>query len=108
MEVQEIEHVTVVTLAREELQDQWHVNLTRDNLYLLVHAGRRNLVLDLRNVEFLGSSAALSLFIMLQKKLRAGGGVLALRNLTPEVRQVLELTRLTDILDIRAGDAPTN
>ncbi len=102
MDVREIDHVTWVTLAAEELEDGLQVQQTREQLYHLIYAGRRHLIVDLRHVEYLGSSAALSLFIMVQKKLLTGGGVLGLRNLNRAVRQLFELTRLTDLFDIRS------
>jgi len=104
MDVQDIDNVTVVTLSPAEVQDDWHLHTTREQLYNLVHAGRRHLVLDLHHLEFLGSSSVLALFIMLQKKLQAGGGILVLRNLRPELHQVFEITRLDKMFNIQKDE----
>jgi anti-anti-sigma factor len=97
---------TTVTLEAPELQDEVNIRRTARALYQLVYFGRRHLVLDLRNVEFLGSSAALSVFIMLQRKLQEGGGVLVLRNMSRAVYDVFELTRLAEQFDIRPVPPP--
>ena len=38
---------------------------------------------------------------MLRKLMLAGEGILILRNLSPETRELFELTRLSEIFDIR-------
>ncbi|MDR2402612.1 MAG: STAS domain-containing protein [Spirochaetaceae bacterium] len=58
------------------------------------------LVLDLKNVDYM-ASAGLRVLVGAQKKLCASGGSLALINVGKEVMEVLEVTGLDDVLDIR-------
>ncbi|HJT75621.1 MAG TPA: STAS domain-containing protein, partial [Gemmataceae bacterium] len=62
-------------------------------------AGGRTLVLDFGNVRSL-SGAALGTLLRLNRKMRAAGGRLALRDVNAELYAVFELTRLTTLLDI--------
>lgn len=61
--------------------------------------GRRTLSIDLGRVRFLGSTA-LGQFISLHKQVRAGGGRLTLRNASPSVYEVFEVTRVSTFLEI--------
>jgi anti-sigma B factor antagonist len=62
--------------------------------------GPCTLLLDFSNVGYV-SSALLGLLIRLHKRLGAAGGRLRLRNLSPRVYEVFEVTRLNTILDVR-------
>lgn len=104
MEVEDRDPITVVTLAATDIDTESNVHATGEQLSRLVYAGRRHLDLDLRHMEYLASSAVLSMLILLQKKLQAGGGVLVLRNIQPPVYQIFELTRLNELFDIRKGE----
>ena len=54
-------------------------------------------------MEFL-SSAALNKLIILDKKLREGGGKLKLSNLRPEIHEVFMITRLNQLFDIKEDE----
>jgi hypothetical protein len=58
--------------------------------------------LDFGRVEFLTGNA-LGQLISLHKKVRAGGGRLILSNVSPEVFEVFETTRLHAVMDILEG-----
>jgi anti-anti-sigma factor len=58
------------------------------------------LVFDLRCVGFL-DAAALGLFVVLNKKLRARGGRLAIRGVHPWLMELFEVTHLDKVLDLR-------
>jgi anti-sigma B factor antagonist len=58
---------------------------------------------DLGEVEIL-TSVALEVLIALRSRLRAAGGQLVLRNLTPGVHEIFQVTRLDQLFDIRQGD----
>lgn len=58
-----------------------------------------NLLLNLRNVEFL-SSAALSKLIGLEKKLKKANGKIALAELQPQVHEVFTITQLHKLFQI--------
>jgi anti-anti-sigma factor len=66
----------------------------------LSELGQGELQLDLGDVEYL-SSMGLGTLVALHKRLRAAGGCLSLRNVGPALHEVLALTRLTDLLDVR-------
>ena len=57
------------------------------------------LVLSTPTVESV-SSVGLGKLIGLHKRVRAAGGLLTLCNVTPFVHEVLEVTRLTTLLDV--------
>jgi anti-anti-sigma factor len=77
------------------------VEAIRGQLLDLADASRgAGLELDLRRVGFLGASA-LGLFVALDKRLRAGGGRLALRGVHPWLVELFAVTRLDEVLDIR-------
>jgi anti-anti-sigma factor len=58
------------------------------------------LVLDFKGVSYL-ASAALRVLVTAQKKARASGGSLALLNVGEVVMEVLEVTGLDEVFDIR-------
>jgi anti-sigma B factor antagonist len=85
-------------------------DLTRelfDQIYTLVDdMGRTRIVLNLSAVNFI-SSLCLGKLVMLNRKCLAAGGRLGLCCLTPHVGEILEITRLKDVLETynQEGDA---
>ena len=61
----------------------------------------RRVVLDLQNVKSL-NSATIGVLINLQKRVRDAGGALKLCALDPFVMNVVQLTKMDQILDVRA------
>src|SRR5262249_55923832 len=70
---------------------------------LLEGLGPCRVVLDLANVSFLFSDVRGAL-VSFHKKVRAAGGRLVLCNPRPEVAEVLAVTGLDRVLDVRPGD----
>lgn len=64
---------------------------------LLAEPGRQRLLLDFANVRSL-SSIMLGKLISLNRAATSAGGRLALCNLRPDIAEILEVTRLTQIL----------
>jgi len=62
--------------------------------------GRRRLELDLESVERL-NAGGLGRLVALHTVLRTAGGGLALRNVGARAYEVLAVTRLTQVLDVR-------
>jgi anti-sigma B factor antagonist len=60
----------------------------------------QSLVLDFKDVDYM-ASAGLRVLVAAQKKLHASGGSMVLRNVQKEVMEVLEVTGLDELLDIR-------
>jgi anti-sigma B factor antagonist len=74
----------------------------RDDLLALAdEPGEWELLLDFGNVGFV-TSAALDTLVNLHKKLLAGGRRLAICNLAPQVHEVFAVTRVDELLDLRA------
>lgn len=89
--------VEVVHLAHR--LDASNAPEVRDELDSLMDRGRHLLALNLDAVSFVDSSG-LSVFVHAVKAARAAGGNVNLIQPNPAVRSVLELTRLSRIMEI--------
>jgi anti-sigma B factor antagonist len=100
LEVEDIGDVTIVTFTDKKILDEQNIQIIGEQLFSLVdELGRRKLLLNFRNVEYL-SSAALGKLITLNKKVNAAGGKLVLCNIDPQIYEVFEITGLNRIFDI--------
>ena len=68
----------------------------------LLGAGRQYFVVDLGGVSFV-DSAGLGALVRLYKRVRIGEGDVRLARVSPNVMQILELTRLNRVFDIFAS-----
>ena len=92
--------ITVVRFVDRKILDAASIQELGEELFaLLEQDGRKNLLLNFENVEFL-SSAALNKLIILDKKAKVCGGRLKFSDLRPEIREVFVITRLTQLFDI--------
>jgi anti-sigma B factor antagonist len=96
--------VTIVRLKTPKTVDDEVIRLIFDPIYALTGVGRNHLLLNLQAVRFL-PSAALGKLIMLNRRVEASQGRLALCALTPDVREVLTTTHLDDMFNIYATEA---
>jgi anti-sigma B factor antagonist len=71
---------------------------------LLPELGRRRLLVDFGNVQSL-SSLMLGKLIRLNRSAEEAGGRLALFNLSPNLRQIMEVTRLNFVLLLYDGES---
>ena len=71
----------------------------KDVVELLEKTEQPNVLLDFRVVQFM-SSAALGMLIRIHKKCKQFKVVLKLCNISPNIREVFEITGLNKILDI--------
>src|SRR5216110_1895395 len=100
LEVEDIGDVTVVNFVDRKILDEQNIQVTGEQLFSLVdEAGRRKVLLNFGNVEYL-SSAALGKLITLNKKLQAAGGRLILCNIDPQIYKVFEITKLNKLFNI--------
>jgi anti-sigma B factor antagonist len=76
----------------------------RDDLRTIVNAGSLWLLLDVSAIEFIDSSG-LSVFISVLKHVRLGNGDVALFGVRPQVRALLELTRVHRVLEVFDDEA---
>src|SRR3974377_875551 len=91
LEVEDIGDVTVVNFTDRKILDEQNIQVIGEQLFSLVdEAGRKKVLLNFGNVEYL-SSAALGKLITLNKKLQAVGGRLIMCNIGPEIYDVCEI-----------------
>src|SRR5437762_7662439 len=94
LEVEDIGDVTVVNFTDRKILDEQNIQIIGEQLFSLVdELGRRKLILNFSNVEYL-SSAALGKFITLNKKVNATRGKLVLCNIDPQIYEIFEMTKL--------------
>ena len=101
LEVEDIGDVTVINFVDRKILDEQNIQVIGEQLFSLVDQdGRRKLLLNFGNVEYL-SSAALGKLITLNKKLGQAGGKLILCNISPEILEVFEITKLDKFFNIQ-------
>jgi anti-sigma B factor antagonist len=94
LEVEDIGDVTVVNFTSKKLIDEQTIQSIGEELFSLVdEPGRRKIMLNFGNVEYI-SSAAIGTFITLNKKVNAAGGRLILCNLDPQLSELFSITGL--------------
>jgi len=76
----------------------------RSALAQLVDDGKANLVLDMRNIDYVDSSG-LSVLISILKAAQLRGGEVVLLDPGPDVRALIELTRLHQVFEIYTDEA---
>jgi anti-sigma B factor antagonist len=104
LEVEDIGDVTVVNFTDRKILDEQNIQLIGEQLFSLVdESGRKKILLNFGNVEYL-SSAALGKLITLNKKLQAAGGKLILCNIDPQIYEVFEITKLNKLFNIKAEE----
>lgn len=87
------------------LEPEGKLMLTRDvhqlddTLDALLEKGEKRAVLDLHKTAWI-SSAAISTFLDYRSKFKDAGGALKFANLTPEVREIIALTKLSSTFEI--------
>ena len=101
LEVEDIGDVTVVNFVDRRILDEQNIQIIGEQLFSLVdEVGRRKILLNFGNVEFL-SSAALGKLIKLKKKLEEVKGRLILCNISPQIYEVFEITKLDRFFTIQ-------
>jgi len=101
LEVEDIGDVTVINFVDKKILDEQNIQVIGEQLFSLVDQdGRRKLLLNFGNVEYL-SSAALGKLITLNKKLQGVGGRLILCNIDPQIYEVFEITKLDKFFNIQ-------
>jgi anti-sigma B factor antagonist len=99
LEVEDIGDITVVNFTDRKILDEANIQLIGEELFSLVDKGRKKVLLNFGNVEYL-SSAALGKLITLNNKLRGAGGRLVLCNIDPQIYEVFEITKLNKFFTI--------
>ena len=104
LEVEDIGDITVVNFVDKKILDEQNIQVIGEQLFQLVdELGRRKILLNFKNVEFL-SSAALGKLITLNRKLQSAGGKLVLCEIDPQIYEVFEITKLNKLFTIHKGE----
>ena len=104
LEREDFGDITVVRLKTPKVLDDDLVRAVFEPIYSLVsNMGRNNLVLNLAAVEYL-PSMALGKLVMLNRKVQAGNGRLALCQLSPTAQEILDSTHLSELFNIYATE----
>lgn len=99
--VEEVGDVTIATFLDKKILDENNIQLIGSQLFALVEEdGRKRIVLDFANVEYL-SSAALGKLITMDKKVKGSGGKLRLCAIRPDIYEVFAITKLNKLFDIK-------
>lgn len=92
--------VTHVEFIDEKILDEERIARIRESLEPVIEKNQEGqLLLNFVNVKFM-TSAMLGLLVRVHKKVGERGGKLSLCNVTPGIRKVFEITKLTKIFDI--------
>ena len=95
--IQRLGDVTIVTPQETRLLESRQLEALGNELYRLVdQMDRKKLVVDCSKVQFM-ASAAIGVFVNLQKKSRAIKGTLVICGLRKELMQVFEITNLVKL-----------
>jgi anti-sigma B factor antagonist len=101
IDVEQIGDVTVARFTDKKILDENNIQVIGNQLFGLVEEeGRKKIVLDFSNVEYL-SSAALGKLITMDKKVKAAGGKLRLCSIRPDIYEVFAITKLNKLFDIK-------
>ena len=98
--VRQVEGVTVVDVLNPRLAGETNVELFGEELAQVAEtAESRNVVVNLRSVEFL-ASAALGKLIALHRRVKAYDGLMRICCVRPEVLDLFTITRLDRLFEI--------
>ncbi len=104
LEVEDHGEVTVVNFIDRKILDEQNIVKIGEDLFSLIdELGRKKVLLNFSNVEYL-SSAALGKFITLNKKVQQAGGKLVMCNINPDILEVFEITRLDRLFNIQRDE----
>ncbi len=100
IDIDEIDDVTIAKFIDKKILDETNIQIMGNQLFGLVDEdGRKKIILDFANVEYL-SSAALGKLITMDKKVKAAKGKLRLCNIRTEIYEVFAITRLNKLFNI--------
>jgi len=99
IEPREVSHVTILDVhGRIVLGDEIHT--LRDEIHGLIDRGQKKIILNLAGVDYIDSSGVGEL-VGCFTTVRNAGGELKLLNLTQKVHDVLHVTKLYTVFDIK-------
>lgn len=100
IDIEEIGDVTIARFVDKKILDETNIQIIGNQLFGLVDEdGRKKIILDFSDVEYL-SSAALGKLITMDKKVKGAKGKLRLCNIRPEIYEVFAITKLNKLFSI--------
>jgi len=100
LDLEDVGDVTVARFIDKKILDETNIQVIGNQMFALVEDdGRRKVLLDFSNVEYL-SSAALGKLIVMDKKLKAAQGKLLMCALRAEILEVFKITKLDKLFTI--------
>jgi anti-sigma B factor antagonist len=104
LEVEDYGEITVVNFIDKKILDEQNIQKIGEDLFSLVdELGRKKILLNFTNVEYL-SSAALGKFITLNRKVQTAGGKLAMCSINDDIFEVFEITKLNKLFNIQKDE----
>ncbi len=101
LDLETIGDITIAKFVDKKILDETNIQIIGNQLFGLVEDdGRKKIILDFSNVEYL-SSAALGKLITMDKKVKAAGGKLRLCAIRPDIYEVFAITKLNQVFDIK-------
>ena len=98
--VEDIGDISVVQFVDKKILDEQNIQMIGDDLFRLVdELGRRKVLLNFSNVEFM-SSAALGKLVRLNQRVKEVNGKLILCGIAKDIMTVFEITNLDSMLKI--------
>src|SRR5688500_20323177 len=105
LEVEDIGDIAVVNFVDKKILDEQNIQMIGDDLFRLVdELGRRKVLLNFGNVEFM-SSAALGKLITLHRKLQAVQRKFVLCKLARDILELYQIVRLDRVCTISTDAA---
>ena len=86
------------------LDDKSHLDAERELIALVAGAAGPRLILDCAKLEYL-SSAGLRALISAFKRMKARGGAIALCEMRPDVREIIEISGLRAVFQLHGSRA---
>ncbi|MAT16300.1 MAG: anti-anti-sigma factor [Planctomyces sp.] len=100
IDIDEFGDITIAKFIDNKILDETNIQIIGNQLFALVEQdGRKKIIVDFSNVEYL-SSAALGKLITLEKKVKAARGKLRLCSIRPEIYEVFVITKLNQLFTI--------
>lgn len=100
VDIEEVGEVTIAKFVDKKILDEANIQTIGAQLFALIDEdGRKKIILDFSQVEYL-SSAALGKLIIMDKKAKSAKTKLRLCSIRPDIYEVFEITRLNKIFDI--------
>lgn len=96
LRVEQVGDIAVVRFLQRHILDEEVINYIGEELLRLVTEGCRRIVLNLGAVEAMATNM-LGELLGVHKKMRAAGGRLAVSEFTPQLREVFELLKLSQV-----------